>query len=201
MRLNFLFKVCILFFIMQYILSCNEMSKRNKTTRQDEISHVQKDIIDYRFEVNYLLNNSIDDLKKQKWFRSQISISNDEYDEWLEGEFYYSKNKWVRIIYGDINGKHPNYLESNSNVFLNNSKLKVGDFLKNIIHYSEISIDYDEGCLILKDNNNQYYLDCSENLDIADFEKIIESKESKSSDAFPEKLKNCMVTYFRINKK
>ncbi|TRX02460.1 hypothetical protein [Flavobacterium gawalongense] len=201
MQVNSIIKYFVLFYLILCFLSCNKSPKKIEDTKEVQKEHEKKENIDFRLDANYMLSSTSDDLKKKDWFKSQTSIGNDEYDEWLEGDFYYSEDEWVKIIYGDVKGKHPNYLESNSNAFLKNSTLRIGDLLKNAIYRNSISVDYDEGNLILKDKNIQYHLDCSENTDVADFEIIIESKETNDKSIYPKSLDSCRVVFLRIYKK
>ena len=200
MQINFILKYFIIFCFIQCLFSCNQSSKKTEKIKPTQEEYKKNENIDFRFEVDYLLNNSSDDVKKKNWFKFQTSVGNDEYDEWLEGEFHYSKNEWVRIIYGDINGKYPNYLETNSNSLMKNSTLLIGDFLKDAVYENSVSVDYEDGSLILKEKNNEYHLSCSENVDVADFEKIIESKETNNKSIFPKSLESCKLIFLRIFK-
>ncbi len=58
--------------------------------------------------IDSLLNSSKVKLESKNWIKVENSIINDEYSEWLESTFFYSKQEWVKISFGDSEGKNIN---------------------------------------------------------------------------------------------
>ncbi len=156
-----------------------------------------------------ILNYSQPKLAEYKWFKVKKTICNDEYDKWLCCDFYYSKNKKIHVVYSDISGTDPHYIETNLNLFQKNMHLKINDLLKDSVldgKYYKLNLN-DEGTAEIEEfdttNKNKYLyvynLSCSEEL--SGYVNEVEHKlESKTNRKIPKAFERCKITSCKIFK-
>ncbi|MFB9080305.1 hypothetical protein ACFFLS_11570 [Flavobacterium procerum] len=102
-------------FLCGFLLSFNTTNKHPKNLTKQEI-----------LEISY--KNCI----KYNWFKTKKYIANDEYDNWLVCEYFYSKSEKIIVTYSDVKGINPHYIETKLNIFQDDVKLKNGYSFKNI---------------------------------------------------------------------
>jgi hypothetical protein len=164
-----------------------------KTTDKNETLAIQN--------VDSLLNSSKDRLVSKKWDKIENSIVNDEYSEWLESTFFYSKEEWVKISFSDSIGNNINFLESNYQKLLDDFRLRIGDRLKDIILDKNVLLNLDDyGVFIIEIRNLTLRFDCGEKITDELFQRLITVKKTQNISAFPKELENCKLVSFLIFK-
>lgn len=196
--MNMTYKVIAILAILISIACTDKKSHINSLKSETTVQ--RKETINIKNK-SFLLTIEYQKLASYKWFKKDSSIVNDEFDEWLESTFYFSKEEWITTSYSDTTGKHPNYLESNSNEILGNYPIRLGDPLKKVILSGKMKLDLDENSmLLLRSGEYEFFLDCTDKIDDILFEKLQNCIASNAIENFPKNLNDCKIIRFRAYK-
>lgn len=122
-----------------------------------------------------ILDSSYKTMLKYDWFKTKKYIANDEYDNWLVCEFFYSKSEKIIVTYTDLKGLAPTNIETKMNIFQEDMKLKNNLTIKDVSlnKYTLLESD-DNGDYIIVEfdtkNNfkyiHQYKISCSSKIEM-----------------------------------
>lgn len=154
-----------------------------------------------------ILSYSQKSLSEYNWFKVKKMICNDEYDQWLCCDFYFSDNEKIHVVYSDLVGTDPHYVETSLNIYQKKMHVNLNDYLKNIStdgKYIKLILN-DEGNVEIKEfdsnRNNKYIhiysISCS---------KLLEDRVGEINDVLkknrklPKEFINCRIINCKIIK-
>lgn len=180
------------------ILLCSSLLSF-KSTNNDPKNLTKQEIL----EISY--KNCI----KYNWFKTKKYIANDEYDNWLVCEYFYSKSEKIIVTYADLKGVYPDYIETKLNIFQDDVKLRNGYSFKNVTlnKYTYFESD-DNGDFVITefDTKNKskyihlYKLSCSRKLEANNHITISQKVKAKKVKELPAEIQNCKLLSCKIFK-
>ncbi|MEN2400856.1 hypothetical protein GKZ90_0013810 [Flavobacterium sp. MC2016-06] len=148
-----------------------------------------------------ILESSYENMIKYDWFKTKKYIGNDEYDNWLVCEFFYSKSEKIKVIYSDLKGYFPVYIETKMNIFQNGMKLKNDFFLKDVLLNKHTFFESnDDGDIIIVEFDiknkykyiHEYKISCSSKIE-RDIKNITLKLSGKKNRELAKDIQNCKL--------
>jgi dolichyl-phosphate-mannose--protein O-mannosyl transferase len=188
---------CIL--LLTCLMSCGSNGSKQFKVQADNVLHegqINNDTIISSYK--FYLSSSMAEVKKQSWVSIVMDTVNDEFNKWIEVKLYYSNNEWIKLETGDTKKAPIISFETNSNYFLNDSPIKIGDEVSILILKDSVQFNFDEGKAGFSIGSYEIRGKCLDYVDDLEYDKILEAREKKKKELLPDKIKNCKVSSIRV---
>lgn len=189
----------VLIFLFVCQIGCDNNNNNRVNTYVDSIKNtkqISKDSIVNTYK--YYFDNPLSEIKKQGWRRVVIDTVNDEFSVWIEAKFYLSDNEWIKIESENINSSSASSLETNTNYFLKDIPIKVGNEISSLLMKDSVEFNFDEQIFGLNIGLVQIKANCFNDIKEFEYDKILEARETKNIMLLPNKIKNCKVATIRV---
>jgi len=181
-------------------MSCSSNNNQQLKVQADDtalhVDRINNDTIISSYK--YYFGSTLAEIRKQSWEKVIIDTVNDEFNKWIEAKLYYSSNEWIKVEAENIDKASVSSLETNTNYFLKDCPIKIGDEISTLILKDSAQFNFDEGRAVFGIGSYQVKAKCLDEIDDLEYDKILEAREIKKKELLPDKIKNCKVSSIRV---